>query len=200
FLEALRLKKSNIRFYNAGSSEIFGDTEGRAANESTAYHPKSPYGVAKAAAVSLVANYRDAYGLFACSGLLFNHESPLRPDHFATRKITAAAARIANGSDERLKLGDISIHRDWGWAPDYVEAMWMMLQHDRPEDFVIASGVSHRLDEFVSAAVAEVGLVGKTTLNAMIRSDAPLTFAIRGATPRRRHGNSAGDQGSALQR
>src|SRR5262249_34947808 len=158
FLEALRLKKSNIRFYNAGSSEIFGDTEGRAANESTAYHPKSPYGVAKAAAVSLVANYRDAYGLFACSGLLFNHESPLRPDHFVTRKITAAAARIANGSDERLKLGDISIHRDWGWAPDYVEAMWLMLQHDRPEEFVIASGVTHRLDEFVSAAFAEVGL------------------------------------------
>jgi len=158
FLEALRLKRSDIRFYNAGSSEIFGDTQGHAANEGTAYHPKSPYGVAKAAAVSLVANYRDAYGLFACSGLLFNHESPLRPDHFVTRKITTAAARIANGSDERLKLGDISIHRDWGRAPDYVEAMWMMLQHDRPEDFVIASGVAHRLDEFVSAAFAEVGL------------------------------------------
>ena len=99
-----------------------------------------------------------AYGLFACSGLLFNHESPLRPDHFVTRKITTAAARIASGSDERLKLGDISIHRDWGWAPDYVEAMWLMLQHDRPEEFVIASGVAHRLDEFVSAAFAEVGL------------------------------------------
>jgi GDPmannose 4,6-dehydratase len=153
FLEALRLKRSDIRFYNAGSSEIFGDTEGQAANEGSAYHPKSPYGVAKAAAVSLVANYRDAYGLFACSGLLFNHESPLRPDHFVTRKITTAAARIASGSGERLKLGDISIHRDWGWAPDYVEAMWMMLQHDRPEDFVIASGVAHRLDEFVSAAM-----------------------------------------------
>jgi GDPmannose 4,6-dehydratase len=157
-LEVLRLKKSGIRFYNAGSSEVFGDTGGRAANEGTAYHPKSPYGVAKAAAVSLVANYRDGYGLFACSGLLFNHESPLRPDHFVTRKITAAAARIANGSGERLQLGDISIHRDWGWAPDYVEAMWMMLQHDRPEDFVIASGVAHRLDEFVAAAFAEVGL------------------------------------------
>jgi len=158
FLEALRLKKSNIRFYNAGSSEMFGDTNGHAANESTTYRPKSPYGVAKAAAVSLVANYRDAYGLFACSGLLFNHESPLRPDHFVSRKITAAAARIANGSGERLKLGDISIHRDWGWAADYVEAMWMMLQHDRAEEFVIASGVAHRLDEFVSAAFAEVGL------------------------------------------
>jgi GDPmannose 4,6-dehydratase len=119
---------------------------------------------------------------------LFNHESPLRPDHFVTRKITTAVARIANGSDERLKLGDISIHRDWGWAPDYVEAMWMMLQHGRPEDFVIASGVAHRLDEFVSAAFAEVGLAWQEA------------FAIRGATPQRRHGNSAGDQGSALQR
>src|SRR5204863_8509595 len=104
--------------------------------------PKSPYGVAKAAAISLVANYRESYGLFACSGLLFNHESPLRPSRFVTRKITAAAARIRAGSQERLALGNLSIRRDWGWAPDYVKVMWRMLQRDQPDDFVIASGVA----------------------------------------------------------
>src|SRR5947208_7990470 len=119
------------RFYNAGSSECFGDTGTRAANEQTAFRPKSPYGVAKAASISLVATYRESYGLFACSGLLFNHESPLRPTRFVTRKITAAAAKIAAGSGARLALGNLSIRRDWGWAPDYVEAMWRMLQCDR---------------------------------------------------------------------
>jgi GDPmannose 4,6-dehydratase len=142
----------------AGSSECFGDTGTRAANEQTAFRPKSPYGVAKAAAISLVANYRESYGLFACSGLLFNHESPVRPSRFVTRKVTAAAARIASGSRERLALGSLSIRRDWGWAPDYVGVMWKMLQCDQPEDFVVASGIAHSLEEFVAIAFTTVGL------------------------------------------
>ena len=157
-LETLRCLRGTVRFYNAGSSDCFGDTGTGAANEQTAFRPKSPYGVAKAAAISLVTNYREAHGLFACSGLLFNHESPLRPHRFVTRKITAAAARIGAGSRERLALGNLSIHRDWGWAPDYVEAMWRMLQRDQPDDFVVASGVAHSLEELVAMAFAEIGL------------------------------------------
>src|SRR5262245_13602630 len=157
-LEALRRVAGKVRFYNAGSSESFGDTGRYAANERTASRPKSPYGVAKAAAISLVANYRESYGLFTCSGLLFNHESPLRPSRFVTRKIAQAATNIAGGSQERLALGNLATCRDWGWAPDYVEAMWKMLQRDEPDDFVIASGVAHSLEEFVAVAFAEVGL------------------------------------------
>jgi GDPmannose 4,6-dehydratase len=130
-LETLRRLRGTVRFYNAGSSECFGDTGTAAANEQTAFRPKSPYGVAKAAAISLVTNYRESYGLFACSGLLFNHESPLRPHRFVTRKVAAAAARIGAGSRERLALGNLLIRRDWGWAPDYIEAMWKMLQCDQ---------------------------------------------------------------------
>src|SRR5262249_31492729 len=157
-LEVLRRLQHKARLFNAGSSECFGETPAQGANELTAFHPKSPYGVAKAAAISLVANYREAYDLFACSGLLFNHESPLRPDRFVTRKITAAAARIATGSKERLALGNISIQRDWGWAPDYAEAMWRMLQRDDAEDFVVASGIAHSLEDFAAAAFSAVGL------------------------------------------
>jgi GDPmannose 4,6-dehydratase len=157
-LESLRRLGGRVRFYNAGSSECFGDTGTRAANEQTAFRPKSPYGVAKAAAISLVANYRESYGLFACSGLLFNHESPLRPSRFVSRKISRTVARITSGSQERLAIGNLFIRRDWGWAPDYVEAMWRMLQCDKPDDFVVASGVAHSLEEFVAAAFLEVGL------------------------------------------
>ena len=153
-LETLRRLRGTVRFYNAGSSDCFGDTGTGAANEQTAFRPKSPYGVAKAAAISLVTNYRESYGLFACSGLLFNHESPLRPSRFVTRKV----AKIGAGSRERLALGNLSIHRDWGWAPDYVEAMWRMLQRDQPDDFVVASGVAHSLEELVAMAFAEIGL------------------------------------------
>jgi GDPmannose 4,6-dehydratase len=157
-LETLRRLRGKARFYNGGSSECFGDTGPGAANEQTAFRPKSPYGVAKAAAISSVTNYRESYGLFACSGLLFNHESPLRPHRFVTRKVSAAAVRIGAGSRERLALGNLSIRRDWGWAPDYVEAMWKMLQCDQPDDFVVASSVAHSLEEFVATAIAEVGL------------------------------------------
>lgn len=157
-LEAMRLNRSGIRFYNAGSSEIFGDTGGRAVDETAAFRPKSPYGVAKAAAVSLVANYRESYGLFACSGLLFNHESPLRPERFVTRKVTAAAVRIANGSGERLRLGNLTLQRDFGWAPDYVAAMAAMLGLPEPDDFVIASNEAHSLEDFVRLSFENVGL------------------------------------------
>ncbi|RJQ48207.1 MAG: GDP-mannose 4,6-dehydratase [Gammaproteobacteria bacterium] len=158
FLEAIRFASRPIRFYNAGSSECFGDTEGRAADESMPFRPRSPYAVAKSAAFWEVANYREAYGLYACSGILFNHESPLRPERFVTKKIVAAACRIAGGSKEKLHLGNMSIRRDWGWAPEYVEAMWLMLQQDKPEDYVIATGESHSLEEFVESAFSAVHL------------------------------------------
>jgi GDPmannose 4,6-dehydratase len=157
-LEAIRFVEQPIRFYNASSGECFGDTDGHAATEDTPFRPRSPYAVAKAAAFWEAANYREAYGLFACSGLLYNHESPLRPERFVTRKIVATAARIAAGSDEKLRLGNLDIERDWGWAPEYVEAMWLMLQQPSPRDYVIATGEVNRLADFVSQAFAEFGL------------------------------------------
>ena len=157
-LEAIRFIGVPIKFYNASSSECFGNTGETAANENTPFRPRSPYAVAKAAAFWEVANYREAYGLFACSGILFNHESPLRPKRFVTQKIVAAACRIAQGSQEKLHLGNISIQRDWGWAPEYVEAMYLMLQQNQPDDYVIATGESFQLEEFVAEAFAYVGL------------------------------------------
>lgn len=157
-LEAIRFIERPVRFYNACSSESFGDTGGKAATEATPFRPRSPYAVAKATAFWEVANYREAYGLFACSGILYNHESPLRPERFVTRKVVAAACRIANGSGEKLKLGNVEIERDWGWAPEYVEAMWLMLQQDEPSDYVIATGETNRLSLFVDLAFREVGL------------------------------------------
>ena len=158
-LETIRLSKPDTRFYNACSGECFGDLgEGEAANEMTAFRPVSPYAAAKATAYWMVVCYRDSFGLHASSGILFNHESPLRPARFVTRKIVAAAARIAAGSDETLRLGDTTIRRDWGWAPEYMEAVRRMVQLDEPEDFVIATGVSHSLQEFVAAAFDHFGL------------------------------------------
>ncbi len=157
-LEAIRFTGRQIKFYNAGSSECFGDTDGIAADEGTPFQPRSPYAVGKASAYWMVANYREAYGLFASTGILFNHESPLRPDRFVTSKIISSACRIANGSDETLTLGNISIYRDWGWAPEYVEAMWLMLQHGCPEDFVIATGECFSLEAFVAEAFSAVNL------------------------------------------
>ena len=154
----MRLTAQDARFYNACSSECFGELNGVAADENTAFRPLSPYATAKAAAYWLVENYRRAYGLYACSGILFNHESPLRPERFVTRKIVAAAVRIARGSGERLTLGDLSIRRDWGWAPDYVDAMHRMLQQPKPEDFVIATGEAHSLEAFVAAVFAALDL------------------------------------------
>jgi GDPmannose 4,6-dehydratase len=157
-LEAIRFTGQPIKFYNAGSSECFGDTGGSAASEETPFAPRSPYAVAKSAAFWEVANYREAYNLFACTGILFNHESCLRPERFVTRKIVSAACRIAAGSDEKLHLGDIDIQRDWGWAPEYVVAMWLMLQQEQADDFVIATGMANSLRSFVASAFEANGL------------------------------------------
>jgi GDPmannose 4,6-dehydratase len=157
-LEAMRITEQPIRFYNAGSGECFGDTDGNAATETTPFRPRSPYAVAKAAAFWEAANYREAYGLYACSGILYNHESPLRPERFVTRKIVATAFRIASGSAEKLHLGNVEIERDWGWAPEYVEAMWLMLQQSVPNDYVIATGEVNPLSEFAKLAFQELGL------------------------------------------
>ena len=160
-LEAIRFIESPIRFYNAGSSECFGDTGTQPASESTPLSPRSPYAVAKTAAYGLVSNYRESYGLFACTGILFNHESPLRPKRFVTQKIIQAASYISKNLDAKLSLGNISIYRDWGWAPDYVEAMWLMLQREIPEDFVIATGKSVSLEYFIEKAFSYHGLSWK---------------------------------------
>lgn len=157
-LEAIRFSQREIRFYNAGSGECYGDTGVARADETTLFKPSSPYAVAKSAAYWAVANYRQAYRLHACTGVLFNHESPLRPKRFVTRKIIAAACAIAAGERKKLRLGNINIIRDWGWAPEYVEAMWLMLQQPQAEDFVIATGHSYSLQEFVEAAFTAVGL------------------------------------------
>jgi len=157
-LEAIRFTSRPIKFYSAGSSECFGNTGGQPANEETPFRPRSPYAVAKATSFWEVANYREAYNLFACTGILFNHESPLRPERFVTKKIVKAACRIAAGSPEKLQLGNISIARDWGSAEEYVEAMWLMLQQEHAEDFVIATGETNTLEDFVAAVFLEVGL------------------------------------------
>jgi len=157
-LEAIRFLGNQIKIYNAGSSECFGDTGNIPAEETTPFRPRSPYAVAKAAAFWEVANYREAYGLFACSGILFNHESPLRPERFVTQKIVAAACRISQGSNEKLYLGNMSIQRDWGWAEEYVRAMYLMLQQSQPDDYVIATGESSSLENFVAAAFTSVNL------------------------------------------
>lgn len=157
-LEAIRFSNLPIKFYNAGSSECFGDTSSVPADEMTPFRPRSPYGVAKAAAFWQVANYREAYQIQASTGILFNHESPLRPERFVTQKIVAAACRIANGSGETLTLGNIDIARDWGWAPDYVEAMWLMLQQERPDDYVIATGFTHKLSDFINVVFDTLSL------------------------------------------
>ena len=157
-LESIRFLDIPIRLYNAGSSECFGNTNGIPANEKTPFRPRSPYAVAKAAAFWHMANYREAYGLFACSGLLFNHESPLRPERFVTRKIVNAACRIARGTQTILELGNIEVQRDWGWAPEYIEAMWLMLQQETAEDYVIATGETNRLEDFVREAFKAVDL------------------------------------------
>jgi len=157
-LEVIRFLDRPIRMYNASSGECFGDTHGCAADEDTPFRPRSPYAVAKAAAFWEVANYREAYNLHASSGILFNHESFLRPSRFVTQKIIQSACRIATGIQDKLILGNISIRRDWGWAPEYVEAMWLMLQQDRPDDYVIATGNSYSLEEFISTAFVHVGL------------------------------------------
>lgn len=149
-LEVIRLLNKPVRFYNAGSSECFGDTGDTPANEQTPFAPRSPYAVAKSTAKWLINSYRESYGLYACTGILFNHESPLRPERFVTQKIIAGAAKIKAGQLNKLQLGNLDISRDWGWAPEYVQAMWLMMQLDQPDDFVIATGRKESLKYFVA--------------------------------------------------
>jgi GDPmannose 4,6-dehydratase len=157
-LEAIRFLALPIKLYNAASSECFGNTNGRSADENTPFRPRSPYATAKAASFWAVANYREAYNLFACSGILFNHESPLRPKRFVTKKIVETACQIARGHMNKLSLGNLSISRDWGWSPEYVEAMWIMLQQDKPDDYVIATGETNTLENFVEAIFSKLDL------------------------------------------
>jgi GDPmannose 4,6-dehydratase len=157
-LEAIRLVDPDLRFYQASSSEIFGNPAESPQDEETPLAPVTPYGVAKAYAHFSVGSYRRRYGLFACSGILYNHESPRRPLEFVPRKVAHGVARIAAGLDDELVLGDLDARRDWGYAGDYVEAMWLMLQQDEPDDYVVATGESHSVRELVQHAFAHVGL------------------------------------------
>ncbi len=158
FLEVLRYLRAPTRLFSAGSSECFGDTQKQAANESTAFQPRSPYAVAKSTAFWQVANYREAYGIFCCTGILANHESPLRPQRFVTQKIIDGVRRIKRGETQELRLGNLDIWRDWGWAPEYVVAMHQMLQTQIAKDYLIASGRTTSLREFVRLAFAAAGL------------------------------------------
>jgi len=157
-LEAMRFLKLDSRLFNASSGECFGSTGGIKADENTRFYPRSPYAVAKSAAFWTLVNYREAYGLYACSGILFNHESPLRGFDFVTRKITHAAASIKLGLQEDVSLGNLNANRDWGSARDYVRCMWLMLQQDKPEDYVIATGESHTVRDFVVCAFKAIGM------------------------------------------
>jgi GDPmannose 4,6-dehydratase len=157
-LEAIRFSGLTIKFYNAGSSECFGDTFDVPANEETVFKPKSPYAIAKASAFWLVNNYRDSYNLFACTGILFNHESYLRPNKFVTKKIITTAVSIFKGANIKLTLGNIEIIRDWGWAPDYVEVMWLMLQNDNPVDYIVGTGSSYSLKDFIKITFERLNL------------------------------------------
>ncbi len=158
-LEALRVNGGNCRFYQASTSELFGGLESTAPqSEETPFYPKSPYGVAKLYSYWITVNYREAYNLFACNGILFNHESPRRGENFVTRKITLAVANILAGKQEKLSLGNMNAKRDWGFAGDYVEGMWRMLQQDRPGDYVLATNETHTVREFVEEAFSTVGV------------------------------------------
>jgi GDPmannose 4,6-dehydratase len=158
-LEAVRLADWPIRFYQASSSEMFGKVQSSPQNEKTPFYPRSPYGVAKLYGHWITVNFRESYNLFACSGILFNHESPRRGLEFVTRKISHAVARIKLGLQDKLLLGNLDAQRDWGYAGDYVEAMWLMLQQDAPADYVIATGVTHSVRDFAAAAFASVGIL-----------------------------------------
>jgi GDPmannose 4,6-dehydratase len=157
-LEAVRQACPKARFYQASSSEMFGKVRETPQRETTPFHPRSPYGVAKVYGHHITVNYRESYGLFACSGILFNHESPRRGHEFVTRKISHAVARIKLGLQRELRLGNLQAKRDWGFAGDYVRAMWLLLQQERPEDFVVGTGQTHSVEEFVQIAFNHAGL------------------------------------------
>ena len=158
FLEAIRFNRKKIKFFNAGSSECFGNTNKEIANEKTVFSPRSPYATAKATAFWMVSNYRESYNLYCCSGILGNHESPLRNKRFVTKKIVSGVWDIVKNKSNELRLGNLDTWRDWGWAPDYVEAMYLMMQSKVPEDYVIATGVTNSLKDFVSIAFKKFNL------------------------------------------
>lgn len=157
-LEAIREFEKKIKFYQASSSEMFGRMVENPANENTPFYPRSPYGVAKLYAHWITKNYRESYNMFNCSGILFNHESERRGHEFVTKKIAAGVAKIALGKADKIFLGNLKAKRDWGYAPDYVEAMWLMLQHDKPDDYVVATGECHTVEEFLDVAFDVVGI------------------------------------------
>ena len=157
-LEAIRILRLNVRFYQASSSEMCGKVKTLPVTEETILHPVSPYAISKATNHWLTVNYRESYGIYCCCGILFNHESFLRTSHFVTKKIVSTAVRINKGSDEKLKLGNISIKRDWGYAPEYVNAMWLMLQQKKADDYVISTGKAHSLENFTRLVFKQVGL------------------------------------------
>jgi GDPmannose 4,6-dehydratase len=169
-LEAIRLVNPDARYYQASSSEMFGKVREVPQKETTPFHPRSPYGVAKVYGHHITVNYRESYGLYACSGILFNHESPRRGKEFVTRKVSDAVARIKLGLATELRLGNLDARRDWGFAGDYVRAMWLMLQQDKPDDYVIATGESHSVQDLVEAAFDHVGLDWR----AHVKTDASL--------------------------
>lgn len=157
FLDAIREIGLKTKFYQASTSELYGKVQAVPQDETTPFYPRSPYGVAKIYGYWIIVNYREAYDLFACNGILFNHESPRRGETFVTRKITRAAARISHGIQEKLVLGNMDAKRDWGYAPEYVEGMWRMLQQDKPEDFVLATNETHTVREFTELTFKEMG-------------------------------------------
>lgn len=182
-LEVVRFVNKKIRVYNAGSGEAFGDTGNEPANEETAFRPRSPYAVAKAAGFWQVANYREAYDIFSCTGLLFNHESPLRPQRFVTQKIITGAKQIAAGNLKSIELGNLEVTRDWGWAPEYVVAMWMMLQAKDADDYVIATGNSYSLEQFVEKVFMSYSLDWKKYVQVNKSIFRPLDIKISRANP-----------------
>jgi GDPmannose 4,6-dehydratase len=186
-LDAIRLIDPAIRFYQASSSEMFGKVREMPQNENTPFYPRSPYGVAKAYGHSITVNYRESYGLFACSGILFNHESPRRGLEFVTRKVSDAVARISLGQMQEVKLGNLDARRDWGYAGDYVQAMWLMLQQDQPDDYVVATGESHSVEELVDLAFSHVGLDWRrhVVIDPALRRPAEVDFLLGDASKAR---------------
>ena len=184
-LEAIRILNLPVKLYNAGSGDCFGNIKGRAATEDTPFSPTSPYGVAKASAFWQVASYRDAYGIFACTGHLFNHESDLRPAQFVTQKIVKTACCIAGGQCNKLLLGNVGIERDWGWAPEYVVSMWKMLQQETPEDYIIATGTSISLEDFICAVFQRLNLDWKKYVTTDPRFLRPSDIATIRANPQK---------------
>lgn len=182
-LEAIKFSKIKTKFYNAGSSEAFGNHDTIPINELTKLKPISPYGISKASAFDFVTMYRNSYSIFACTGILFNHESNLRGAKFVTRKIIETAVKIKKGLEENLILGNLDIHRDWGWAPEYVEAMWLMLQQDSPDDFIIATGKTHSLEDFVRYAFECLNLDYKTYLKTEKKFYRPQDIRVNLADP-----------------